>query len=774
MSGANAIIQFEKLVGSENWSTWCFALKAQFELDGIWSCIEGTCGDAVKETQAKCRIILAIHKDLYVYIQEAVTAKEIFEKLKRLFQDSGLDRRIGLLRKLCSLQLAECNSVEHYVSEVVSTAQKLNGIGFNVSDEWLASILLKGLPLEYTPMIMSMESSNKVLSADAIKAKLLQDIKYESHTSDSALASRKQNKKKDIKNVRCYNCKKFGHYATKCPNRNPSNKNQSMFAAYVVKGLTPDEWYFDSGASVHMVQSEKHFKNLQNYEGEIRIANDKTLKAVGKGTIVIDVSIPGRHQKVTIEDVLYVPDLGANLLSISQIIRRNKKVVFNTNGCNVFDENNKLVATGKLVEGMYKLCTPTNQRVYLASESSTFETWHQRLGHLNQQSMEKMKSDGFINFNNSVQLNCVACAQGKHAKFKFPKEGSRASDILEIVHTDLCGPMEVKSNAGSMYVLTFTDDCSRKVFTYFLKNKSLVFETFVNFKKLVENQTGKKIKILRSDNGGEFVNKKMFDYLTKCGIKHHRSVPYNPQQNGVAERMNRSLIEKARSMLYNAKLPKCFWAEAVYTACYLINRSPHRVLEKCPNEIWYGKKPTLNHLRVFGCSAMVHIPHQKRRKFDAKSEKMIFIGYCDESKGYRLYDPVKKVVTTSRDVIFFEDEFMALNNEKSVEEYWFLISKSENVTSSQETIDNDVDNDSLLFSSFTENNNEVGEEIESENIMSTTIHNEVVDSEHIAPVPRRSERLAKKAQVGLLASNNVGDFPLTYEEALKSSDREKW
>ncbi|KAI8120544.1 hypothetical protein CVS40_8203 [Lucilia cuprina] len=149
----------EKLVGSENWSTWCFALKAQFELENLWCCIEGTCEDAVKETQARCRIILAIHKDLYVYVQEALTAKEIFEKLKNLFQDSGLDRRIGLLRKLCSIQMMECNSVAHYVSEVVSTAQKLNGIGFGVSDEWIASILLKGLPAEYNPMIMSMESS---------------------------------------------------------------------------------------------------------------------------------------------------------------------------------------------------------------------------------------------------------------------------------------------------------------------------------------------------------------------------------------------------------------------------------------------------------------------------------------------------------------------------------------------------------------------------------------------------------------------------------------
>lgn len=178
MSCANALTQVEKLVGSENWSTWCFALRAQFELDDLWSCIEGTCTDATKETKARCRLILAIHKDLYVFVQEAVTAKEIYNKLKNLFQDSGLDRRIGLLRKLCSIQMTDCNSVEHYVSEVVSTAQKLNGIGFNVSDEWVSSILLKGLPSEYNSMIMSMGSSGKVLTADAVKSKLLQDVKY--------------------------------------------------------------------------------------------------------------------------------------------------------------------------------------------------------------------------------------------------------------------------------------------------------------------------------------------------------------------------------------------------------------------------------------------------------------------------------------------------------------------------------------------------------------------------------------------------------------------
>jgi transposase InsO family protein len=165
-----------------------------------------------------------------------------------------------------------------------------------------------------------------------------------------------------------------------------------------------------------------------------------------------------------------------------------------------------------------------------------------------------------------MNVTCVPCVQGKLAKRPFKSSQSRSHSKLELIHSDLCGPMSTESWGRALYLLTFTDDYTRKTFGYLLKTKSEVFSKFVEFKHLVENQTGLKIKKFRSDNGREFVNHEMTTFMKENGIVHQKTVPYNPQQNGVAERVNRTVIEKARSMLSDANLPKAYWGEAVNTA----------------------------------------------------------------------------------------------------------------------------------------------------------------------------------------------------------------
>ena len=145
------------------------------------------------------------------------------------------------------------------------------------------------------------------------------------------------------------------------------------------------------------------------------------------------------------------------------------------------------------------------------------------------------------------------------------------------------------------------------------------------------------------------------EFCKKCGIARQKTTPYTPQQNGVAERMKKTLMERARSMLNGVELGQEFWVEAVDTACYLVNRSPSSALEdKTPQEVWTGKKPFLSHLRVFGCDAYVHVLKEKQTKLDSKSEKCIFIGYKDGLEGYKLWNPVTRKVVYSRDVVFRE------------------------------------------------------------------------------------------------------------------------
>ncbi|CAG4913470.1 unnamed protein product [Colias eurytheme] len=189
-------------------------------------------------------------------------------------------------------------------------------------------------------------------------------------------------------------------------------------------------------------------------------------------------------------------------------------------------------------------------------------------------------------------VKCITCQEGKQSRLPFKSQGSRSQDLLELVHSDVCGPMETQSLGKARYFVTFLDDYSKKVFVYTMFSKSEVLEKFKDFKNQVENQLNRRIKILRSDNGLEYVNDNFSNFLKGAGIVHQTSTPYTPEQNGTAERMNRTLIEKARCMMLNANLPKVYWAEAIHTAAYLVNRSPTRSLSyKTPEEMWTGMKP---------------------------------------------------------------------------------------------------------------------------------------------------------------------------------------
>ena len=210
-----------------------------------------------------------------------------------------------------------------------------------------------------------------------------------------------------------------------------------------------------------------------------------------------------------------------------------------------------------------------------------------------------------------------------------------------------------------MYFLSIVDDYSRRVWTYLLKTKDEALAKFKEWKTLEENQTSKKLKGLRTDNGLEFWNEEFDSLCKESGILRHRTVRKIPQQNGVAERMNRTLLDKVSCLLFTFGQPKFFWGETLNTATYLMNRSPNRAIDlKCPLEFWSGRKPKLDHLRIFGCAAYAHT---KDGKLDHRSLKCVFLGYQQpfRTKGYRLWERESRGVKiiVSRDVIFDESRF---------------------------------------------------------------------------------------------------------------------
>lgn len=679
-------MQIEKLSGRENYNTWRFAVKTYLEHEELWNIVDPGSSevDPKRDLKAKSKIILLVEPINYVHIENAKSAREVWTNLQNVFEDSGLSRKVGLLKDLINTTLDSCASVEEYVNKIICTAHKLRNISFKVDDEWLGTLMLAGLPENYKPMIMGIESSGIKISSDFIKTKLLQEVKvpensvfFTKNKRSSHRSNQNQSKSKP-KGPRCYSCNLYGHYRNECNVKKSDTKNNSgtkafsaIFSAYTC--IQEDDWVLDSGATSHISRRSDWMYDLEPPAIQrILVANSDAVTVRSTGKVNITTNIGTDEHLIQVRNVLYIPEVAANLLSVSQLTKNGCRVEFTCNGCNIYNCNNDLIATATLVNNMYKLNTVTGTAcaVFTNESKADLYTWHRRMGHLNMTDLKKLEScaEGInITKHNEIPV-CTPCCEGKQTRFPFPHSGSRANASLEIIHSDLCGAMETVSLGGARYFITFIDDYTRKVYVYFLKNKLDITSTFKKFKAQVENELGKRIKILRTDGGKEYCNKILCDFLADSGIRHQTTAPYTPQQNGLAEKMNRTLVERAKCMLFDANLSKGYWAEAVATAAYIINRSPSRVLaEVTPYEKWTGKKPNLSHLRVFGSKAMVHIPKQKRQKWDRKSQELLFIGYCENTKGYRLYDPRARKTIISRDVIFIEKcKTATAETEKSV------------------------------------------------------------------------------------------------------------
>ena len=433
-----------------------------------------------------------------------------------------------------------------------------------------------------------------------------------------------------------------------------------------------DDWIVDSGATNDMCNDRKWFKGklikLDKPE-RIKVGDGAYVEALYKGTVELDIKISeGVKQKYIMHNVLHAPDLAYNLLSVSKASNAYNTVEFKGSQCKITSKTDKIIAVAKKIGELWFVdCDKklTNEEVHNAVEPkpSKNKIWHSRYGHLGSKNLRKLAEENLVeglDYGKSENPElCKPCVEGKHHKQKFPKVGgTRAKELLDLVHTDVCGKMDTESLSGKEYFISFIDDKSRHAWTYAIKRKSDAFSIFLDWKSKAERSKDKKLKTLRSDNGGEYISNEFETYLSKVGIAHQRTIKKTPEQNGVAERMNRTLVEAVRSMLSESSLPKKFWAEALATATYLRNRSPTKAVEgMTPIEAWSGEKPSVAHLRVFGSSCYSHIPKDERKKLDPKAEQAIFLGYGLETKGYRLYNMKTQKIYFSRDVIFDEMSF---------------------------------------------------------------------------------------------------------------------
>lgn len=385
---------------------------------------------------------------------------------------------------------------------------------------------------------------------------------------------------------------------------------------------------------------------------------------MGKGNVKLTLN----NTPYTIREVYYIPELKNNLLSLGQIQERNVTIVIQKGACKLYHDDRGLIVESKMsMNRMFMLFDQTDDG--RRSKQQCFQTkieeapmlWHERYGHLSHRGMQRLQSKNMVHglpkFD-AQSFTCSDCLIGKQPRNPIPKASMwRAKEVLELVHSDICSPISPISNSGKRYLLCFIDDFSRKGWVYFLKEKSEAFIHFKQFKRKVEKETGKNLKCLRTDRGGEFISNEFTDYCKCQGIRRQLTTAYTPQQNGTAERRNRTVMNMVRALLSTRKVPRFLWAEAVNWTFYVLNRCPtHAVKDITPQEAWSGAKPNVEHFRVWGSLGHVHISDEKRGKLDDKSFTCVFIGISEESKGYRLYNPDTKKIVVSRDVVFEENK----------------------------------------------------------------------------------------------------------------------
>ncbi len=542
-----------------------------------------------KKNRALATIVLAVDPSLlYLIGDEPSEPADVWKKLQDHHKKTWANK-LALRRKLHSLRLKEGESVQNHIKTMIELFNELSLVGDKINEDRVV-YLLASLPDLFNTLVIALEANEEVPKMNVVTERLLYtERKQKDRTSDVSrddkiLATKSRGPK-------CFHCKKFGHIQRNCPDRTKTErrgaetrsrsrfkKDEILVTTLKAKVHTHD-WIVDSGGTSHICNSKELFDEFEllPQPDKVALGDGRMVEAVGSRTVCVKLKLPdGKYKTGRITDVLYVPCLEYKLLSIAKVTEAGKKVIFEKTQGQFCNNEGKVIAVASRTGNLYYLnCEPLYNRKANAAVTQTQENlWHRRFGHLNERSLGilvKAKLVKDFNYDVSKQIQfCESCVSGKIYRSPFPSGQERASELLELVHSDVCGKMSTPSEGQAEYFLILIDDKTHFVWVYLLKKKHEVFQKFVEWKIFVEKSSGHKVGRFRSDNGGEYTSTEFETYLKKEGIAHEYTMAKSPEQNGVSERMNRTLVEKVRSMLADSKLPHKFWAEALMTAAYLI------------------------------------------------------------------------------------------------------------------------------------------------------------------------------------------------------------
>ena len=724
MSDSN--LKIDKLAGSSNWNLWSIRMEAVLIEKGYYevmttdpSTINNDDDNAEEKAKyyslalkATAQIRLALGNGPLIQTRNITNPYTLWAVLANLYEPKGFSSEFLICKELFSTTLKKSANLEAYLSKIKQLTDDLKIKELEIPTKVVIAWVLNNLTPDYDYTVaiitqsMRKNSKNSITLEDIFsylldESRRLNSKSLDKSNSELALAtsnnsnnsnSNSKNKWKNSKNSKyCTHCDKNGHTKDRCfilhPELKPEYKKQYNSANNTIKSDSISEtalitskldkepksntrWILDSGASVYICSNKALFESLRPSNSTIRWGNnDAEIRATGEGTIRAIFS--STNKNVVFNKVLFIPELGVNLLSLGLIKDKDFNVKFTKNSCIIYS-NNFVLARGLYANNLSIFettnTTNTSKNIVLNTTSNSLKTWHTRLGHIGSNALSKLSDNtkGITDFSTKEfsTKECPICIEAKLTK-KVNKNPNPESEILNLkyldkIYSDIGGPIAPITNRGYKYYITLIDAKTKYLHVFLLKTRDEIRDIIPNFIKQEENQFDTKVKQFYSDNAKEYLA--LTEYFIKKGIIYNTSAPYSPEMNGRAERINRTLFNKVRALIIESNLAKKYWGDAILSATYLYNRTPNSTIEyKTPYELKYGYKPSIKNIKIWGSLAYKREPTELITKLDPRAKPFYIIGY--DIGQYKLLDPKTTKVVWARDVAIIEGSFWKPSSE---------------------------------------------------------------------------------------------------------------
>ena len=559
----------------DNYATWRVKIRLLLIQKGLWTPVTKD-EPTNQEQDQRAFACIGLHmKDHYAStLQECSTSKQLWDKLEAMYKAKSTAKQLQLRRELNALKKDPVEPLIKYVGRTKDIRDQMRAAGLEIKDHEVALALLAGLPSEFAMVSSILTSSNEELKLDEMLAKLLnveeltkldepkayisnhgrggRGSYVESRRRPSDQGGNQESARSETRE--CYYCHKKGHIRKDCRKRirdegaagaRPSTHQANAavpnlaLTARVPSETNQGEWVLDSGATRHITYDLDSLVNVREAPKDMFIsyANGRKEKVCAIGDAVLS-NVEGLYidvNDIVLKDVLYVPKADINLLSIPSSTSKGYSFDFNIRSC-VIRKGKLVICKVQCHNGVYSLRSKASAKIAEVAKPSsralltkvTPQLWHRRFGHLGYENLAKLQQHNMVNgisigpeeFKTAGQIPCEPCVKSKQHKEHRPSSESDTKAPLELLHVDVCGPMQVPSLGGSKYIATFLDDYSKLSVVVAIANKSQVPLLTTEVIELLENQSGRRLRAIRSDNGTEYVNKFLSEYLKRKGIEH--------------------------------------------------------------------------------------------------------------------------------------------------------------------------------------------------------------------------------------------------------------